>query len=82
LTGPGAAGAASLAGLSSAAMPVAGYIDGSGNYYSPSGQPLWNNQAGTYQYYSGGSGVPSAQVGGFDPIANHPIITFTRSKRP
>jgi hypothetical protein len=81
LTGPGAAGAASLAGLSSAAMPVAGYIDGAGNYYSPSGQPLWNNQAGTYQYYSG-SGTPGAQLGGFDPIQERPIINFTRSKRP
>ena len=81
LSGPGAAGAASLAGLSSAAMPVSGYIDGSGNYYSPSGQPLWNNQAATYQYYSG-SGTPGAQLGGFDPIQERPIINFTRSKRP
>ncbi|MFN3484319.1 MAG: hypothetical protein ACK44W_02380, partial [Planctomycetota bacterium] len=81
LTGPGAAGATSLAGLTSSAMPVAGYMDGSGNYYSPSGQPLWNNQAATYQYYSG-AGTPGAQIGGFDPIQERPIIRFTRSSRP
>lgn len=81
LTGPGAAGAASLTGLTSSAMPVAGYMDGSGNYYSPSGQPLWNNQAATYQYYSG-AGTPGGGQLGIDAIMYTPIFMFSRSKRP
>lgn len=81
LTGPGAAGAASLAGLSSAAMPVSGYIDGAGNYYSPSGQPLWNNQAAMYQYY-GGSGVGGQGQIGLDTFTQNPVIIFSKSRRP